>query len=270
MMYSNKIAVALKSANGKILREFGETVYVPFGEEYSVFVKNLNNVRALISISIDGKDIGDGTKFIVESNSSLNIERFLKEGNMNAGNRLKFIERNAAVENHRGIGVEDGIVRVECWFEKIMPVYKPTPAWIYGDDELFRNYKVGSSNDPNIYKSNVTYSTSEIKTGGLKTRGISGSSMTLNSVGTIQSSVNDAGITVEGSISKQQFTTGAWFPTESTSHVIVLKMLGQTADNTKVKTAVTTRAKPTCKTCGRLNKNSASFCSHCGTALTIL
>lgn len=270
-MYNNKLAVALKSAKGKILREFGETVYIPFGEEYSVFVKNLNNVRALVSISVDGKDIGDGTRFIVNANDSIDIQRFLKNGNLNEGNRLKFIERTAAVENHRGVGIEDGIVRVECWFEKPMPVYKPTPTWIYNDGPFYnyKDYTLGGSNDPTIYRSNTTTYSSEVKTKGMKTRGISGSNMTLNAVGSIQTSVNDVGITVEGSVSNQQFTTGAWFPVESTSHVIVLKMLGQTKDN-KVKQAVTTKAKAECKTCGRLNKATAKFCSECGTSLQIV
>lgn len=267
MMYNNKMAVALKSAKGKILREFGETVYVPFGEEYSVFVKNLNSVRALVTISIDGKDIGDGTRFIVEPNNSIDIERFVKEGNMSAGNRLKFIERTAGIENHRGIKAEDGLVRVEFWFEKIVPAYNPVwySTTVYGDEPFYnyRNTSIGST-DPNIYQNNVTYS-SDLKTKGPKTRGISGSSMSLNSVKT----VNDTGITVEGSISAQQFKQGSWFPIESTSQVIVLKLLGQT-ENVKVQTAVTTKVKAECKTCGRQNKAVAKFCSDCGTSLQIV
>jgi hypothetical protein len=35
MMYSNKLAVAIK-ANGKVLREFKDEVYIPFGQEYSL------------------------------------------------------------------------------------------------------------------------------------------------------------------------------------------------------------------------------------------
>ena len=124
MMYESKLAVALKSA-GKVLREFKDTVYVPFGSEYSIFVKNMNSVRALVSVSIDGEDVGDGTQFIVDANDSVDIERFIKDGNFNKGNRLKFIERNEAVEDHRGIGVEDGLVRVEFQFERIIPTYVP-------------------------------------------------------------------------------------------------------------------------------------------------
>ena len=44
MMYNNKLVAAIKS-NGKVLREFGEEVYIPFGSEYSILIKNLHSVR---------------------------------------------------------------------------------------------------------------------------------------------------------------------------------------------------------------------------------
>ena len=269
MMYNSKLVASLKSAKGKILREFGETVYVPFGEEYSIFVKNLNNVRALVSISVDGTDIGDGTKFIVDPNSSIDIERFVKEGNFNVGNRLKFIERTSAVENHRGIKAEDGLVRVEYWFERQVPVYKPTSTWIYnnpvvyGDNDwhLKRTDRYYTGDDIN---NRAMYSSNDILNSSVgEVRGNSTSSRSLTR------SMNDAGITVEGSVSNQQFVYGGYFPVEATSHVIVLKMLGQT-ENARVETAVTTKIKTECKTCGRRNKNSASFCSQCGTSLQIV
>lgn len=135
-MYSDKLAIAVK-VNGKVLREFKDTAFVPFGYEYSLLIRNLNSVRCRVSISIDGKDIADGDSFIINANSSLEIERFLKNGNMRAGNRFKFIERTAGVEAHRGgAQVEDGIIRVEFEFEKELapykqhyPVWEPTP-WV--------------------------------------------------------------------------------------------------------------------------------------------
>ena len=126
-MYGNKLAVAIKS-NGKVLREFKDIVYLPFSAEYSIFIKNLETVRASIKILIDGNDIGEGTTFVIPASSSIEIERFVKNGNFNKGNRFKFIERNASVENHRGIGGEDGLVVVEYQFEQRAPkteyVYK--------------------------------------------------------------------------------------------------------------------------------------------------
>jgi hypothetical protein len=106
-MYSNKLAVAIK-ANGKVLREFEDSVYLPFGSEYSIFIKNKNSVRASVKIEIDGADVTEGVSLVVNPNDEIELERFIKNGNLRAGNRFKFIERSGAIERHRGIGVDDG------------------------------------------------------------------------------------------------------------------------------------------------------------------
>jgi len=41
MMYESKLAAAIK-VDGKVLREFKDTVHIPFGSEYTVLLKNLN------------------------------------------------------------------------------------------------------------------------------------------------------------------------------------------------------------------------------------
>ena len=56
MMYNHLMACCLK-ANGKVLREFKDTVYVPFGQEYSILLKNLNKKRAVVNITIDGQNV---------------------------------------------------------------------------------------------------------------------------------------------------------------------------------------------------------------------
>jgi len=252
-MYNNKLAVAIKSA-GKVLREVGDSVYLPFGSEYSIFVKNLNSVRALVSISVDGQDVGDGTSFVVNPNDAIDIERFIKKGNLKEGNRLKFIERTANIEKHRGVGIEDGLIRIEFKFEHI-----PVPIY-YDTYNMWRSVNssphIGNIANPHIgnevtYTSNVTASvgTSEL------TKSFSAQ--------------NDVGITVPGSVSDQQFKETSWFPTESESHVIVLKMLGETETST-VTAPVTVKTKPKCTTCGRTNKATAKFCTECGTSLTLV
>ena len=54
-MYQSKLVASLK-ANGKVLREFKDKVYVPFASEYSILLKNLNTVRAEVHVYIDGED----------------------------------------------------------------------------------------------------------------------------------------------------------------------------------------------------------------------
>lgn len=248
MMYSNKLAIAVK-VNGKVLREFGDQVYVPFGSEYSIFIKNLNSVKALVSISIDGRDIGDGTQFVIYPNNSIDIERFLPKGNKKRGNKFKFIERTSKVEAHRGVGVEDGLVRVEYQFEKVEPLITKT----YTD--FISSYTVynSSGSAPPQFSNTVSYNASVEDSGVLRSR-----------------TLNDAGITVEGTVSDQNFVEASYFPVEAIKHVMVLKLLGETEDNIQVSNPVTVDVKPTCKTCGRKNKSTAKFCSECGTSLQIV
>src|SRR5271165_3710603 len=103
MAYSHNFVATVK-VGGKILRENSNVVAVPFGAEYSIYLKNQNSVRAIVRVSIDGKPISDvaGGWFIIDANSPLELERYLRNGNMNKGNRFKFIERTGQIEEHRG------------------------------------------------------------------------------------------------------------------------------------------------------------------------
>lgn len=297
MMYKNKLAVALKSA-GKVLREFKDSVYVPFGNEYSIFIKNLNSVRALVTVTVDGVDVGDGTRFVVDANDTIDIERFIKNGNFDEGNRLKFIERTGNIEDHRGVGIEDGLVRVEFNFEKpyVQQYYPyiPPRRSRWDDNNIFYTTNAGSpsvrdgliGSTSNVLRGQSTFTASN-SVGEAK--GAVQDSVNVNFVATGINTVdmqqkianadvneilneveNDVGITVPGSISDQQFKTASWFPTETETHVVVLKILGETKDNVKVKKAVTVRAKPKCETCNRTNKATAKFCTECGTSLNIV
>jgi len=146
-MYSEKLAIAVKH-NGRVLREHGDTVHLPFGSEYSLHFKNLNSVRALVRVSVDGQDATEGTSLIVPANGTVELERFIKGGNLSSGHKFKFIERTSKIENGpRGIKSEDGLIRVEFEFERqpakieyetIKKTYveeywktRPWPVWYY-------------------------------------------------------------------------------------------------------------------------------------------
>jgi hypothetical protein len=126
MMYQDKFVVAIK-ANGKVLRENKDLVHLPFGSEFSVLVKNLNSRRAKFTLHIDGTDVLDGEEIIVNANSEVEMKRFIRNGNMDEGNAFKFIERTQAIEDGpRGIKMDDGVVRVQFWFEQAPPVITTT------------------------------------------------------------------------------------------------------------------------------------------------
>ena len=261
MMYSNKLAAAIK-VNGKILREFKDTVYVPFASEYSVLIKNLNSVRAVVYVFIDGENVVPGG-LVLNAGQEIDLERSIKNNNLNEGNKFKFIERTGNIEKHRGIKLEDGLVRVEYCFER---VYRPSllgHAW--NDNRVYGSPAMGiahTSGNPNILRGVNT------SAGDFTTYSAVASSVATNNM-TASATNNDAGITVPGSKSEQKFQTANSFATESEKHSMIIKLLGETADNKPVIEAVTVKHKPECKTCGKLNRATAKFCSECGASLEI-
>ena len=256
-MYNQKLVASLK-ANGRVLREFKDTVYVPFGSEYSLLIKNLNTVKAIVNITIDGDNVMEGG-LVVEPGQEIDLERSVKNGNLKEGNKFKFIERTNAVEQHRGVRLEDGIVRIEFQFEK--PWYQPAYTWNHSHTPISTSSVLRGQT---VYASGASGSTNTAFINTVT------ASTTSASVNTSSAYYNDAGITVPGSKSDQSFQTARWFPTEAEKHVMILKLLGETPDNKPVSKPVTVKNKPKCVTCGKQNKATAKFCTECGTALEIV
>lgn len=252
--------VASIKVKGKILREFKDTVYISYGSEYSLLLKNLNIVRSVANVFIDGTNIVPGG-LVLNPGQEIDLERSILNGNLNEGNRFKFIERTANIENHRGIKAEDGLIRIEYQFEK---VYKRQDGinWKQGspftkwDDGHFKTYSSSilrsSASTNNIY--NISCSTADT---------------TYNDRTITTQSLSDIGITVPGSKSEQKFVSANWFETEIEKHSIILRLLGETPENETIRNPITVKAKPKCVTCGKQNKATAKFCTECGTHLTI-
>jgi hypothetical protein len=268
MMYKKNVVACVK-VGGKILREQSDRVILPFGSEYSILLKNLDSVRVQAKVSIDGQDATEGTWLIIEANSSLELERFIRNGNLDKGNRFKFIERTKPIEDARGIKADDGLVRIEYKKEYIAPpVVTQTnivrTKYIYDYDYWYPYYLPYRP-----YYDGITYTSCNASQS-------SGSLMRSASVNTMSATMDfaaqkvDAGITVPGSESNQQFQNGSGFATESQSEVIILHLVGTNQKSQSVKKAVTVSDKPKCVTCHKVNKGGSKFCSQCGTALEII
>lgn len=251
MMYNNKFVIAIK-VGGRILREIGDSVYIPFGSEYSILAKNLHTERAAVSITIDGQDVLDASRVIVSPLSETEITRSIRNNNLNEGNRFKFIERTASIEEYRGIKVDDGIIVVSFEYER--GYVKST----WHKDSYISNTSYRSTAFGDVcalYDANTT------------TRGPQAMNSTYPGAGTIACSA--PGITVAGSISNQQFTT-THFEGNGVVNTIVLKLVGTTADRQPIAAPLTVATKPKCTTCGTVNKATSKFCSNCGTSLQVV
>lgn len=274
-MFSQNAVVCIK-VNGKILRESKDTVSLPFSSEYSILVKNLNSVRAQVAISVDGQDATEKTRLIIQPNSTVELERFIKGGDMSSGARFKFIERTPEIEAHRGIQAEDGLVRVEFWKELVrrpaIPPYEPRPRYPLGGVPYPRpRYPMGGCPRPDslgpMRRSQISGSSAprQKSTSSVGHRQYS----PLRSTGSMQREPersSDAGITVPGSQSNQQFQSTFGFPLEPQSTVITLRLRGDIGGEPVV-VPVTVKDVPVCRFCGLKGKAGLSFCGRCGAGL---
>ncbi len=270
MVYNQKLAVAVKH-NNKVLREDGETVFVPFGSEYSLLIKNLNNTLAVVKIEIDGTDATEGG-LVVKPGASVDLERFLSD-NLNSGNKFKFIEKTSAISDHRGDKIDDGLIRVSYQFEKPgqkkqllwdtldttnLNMYGSTGGWTSGSSSL-RSRGIGGQS---VGSSGPQYSTQS-----LSSFDDVGEVYCSADATPVSKSMNEAGITVKGSESNQKFREVTVGELDSKEHVIVLQLKGVTETNKPVKEAVTVKSKKQCPSCGKKFNARNKFCPDDGTFL---
>ena len=244
MVYKNNFAIAIKDRGGHVLREHGEEVYLPFGSEYSILLKNLDSRKALAHIYIDGKDVMECKGLILNGNSNIDLKRFLLDDDMSKGPRFKFIEKTSDIERYRGNKVDDGIVRVEYQFEQ------KNLNWSFTYHTPFMNDGTDHSHYSHYYYNQYTTCNTI-------------SDQSNNCFNVVQNNLddNENGITVKGTEVNQNFQYGYINTLESESHVICLRLKGG------VKKPVTVKTKKRCEICGKKNTSKNKFCFNCGNNL---
>lgn len=258
-MYSNKLVVAIK-ANGKILREFDDVVALPFGTEYSILVKNLGETRVRFTVTIDGESATEDLYVLCEPGKEVELQRFIKNGNLQSGNAFKFIERTSKIEKHRGIRAEDGLVRIEYEFEvRSMPVNRPDPI-----PYSYKEWPWPSQGKINrVDSSSYTYSNSGTDEYAQYSAQCSVASNVLRSA--------SAGVTAPGSRVDQTFSmSNKPFLSDGKNYTIVLKLVGETKSGAPVVQPVTVKTPKVCPMCGTHCKYKDKFCKECGSALDVI
>ena len=262
-MYSNKLVCSVK-ANGKFLREDvrenESTVYLPFKTEYSLFLKNLSERRALVHVDIDGKNMSEGG-LIVAAGQSIDLER---PAGFGAGRKFKFIEKTTEISDFRGDHPEDGLVVIKWQFERpyyniIVNPWPSPPVWIGGRGTAEPNwiYNSHTITNANIGSASNSSSTSTLKNDAVYTSCCTSQEPVCASA---CAAPQPQGITVEGSKSNQNFTSGYIGNLEGTLYSMVIKLYGGPRP-------IYVRERIQCPTCGRKWKTSFEFCGNCGTAI---
>lgn len=278
-MYNNKLAIAIKSG-GRVLREFGDKVYVPFGTEYTILIKNLHTTKALVNITVDSSNATD-SGLVIEAGKEIELERFLKK-DLNKGNKFKFIERTSSIEKHRGIGLEDGLIVVNYQFEE--PAYYPvriSPFVLYDYSPINPTWTICTNGNADLGGNSGggsmggTYTCNNVSLdasfeGNQRSATYSANLSATKSATNLNKETSVNGITVPGSLNEQKFVHAHVGRLEATKHSMVIKLLGETDDNKPVSRPVTVDIKPKCVTCGKNNKATSKFCNSCGTSLQIL
>jgi len=280
-MTFNDNFVAVIKYKGKVLREQNGKVRLPFGSEYSIWLKNMESVNAVVTITVDGKDVLAGHSLIVSPNSDTELRGFMK--GQKVTNRFRFIEKTDDIRNFRGDRIDDGLIRVEYKFEKKVEFpewwYIPGPIKPHDDDPWrsivpsrgpWRDSTLGNSPVDNttndVYYSN---SSNKVSKSTLKRKSMSPTTTVSCHY------ANEDGITVKGSETRQDFVYGSTGTLEDRSHVITIQIKGAvhsaskkgTVRAKKVKKAVTVRTRLQCSSCGRKWKSTYKFCPRCSTYL---
>ena len=272
MVYSNKF-VACVIVDGKIAREIrnndGDSVYLPFGTEYELRLKNKDTRRAVVSVEIDGQSALGGTQLVIEPNSESDLKGFLDAASNIARNRFRITEKTEQISEFRGDRVDDGLIRIEWQFEKAplrsrLPMRK-WPGW---------------SSDPGLKKGGrrpewpeePRWMCNNSSDGRVETQSFGeniASSGILRSKGLSPASVPDSSpvITVAGSIVNQKFGSTEVGELESEKFAIVIQLRGIASSGEKVEAPLLVRTKTQCPNCGDMNSSGHKFCAGCGTCL---
>lgn len=291
-MYNKNFVVAVK-VGGKILREVEDLVYLPFGSEYTILLKNTSTKKVKAKVSIDGKDATEDVQLVINPGESTELKRFIRNGNLEVGNAFKFIEKTAQIEAFRGNKAEDGLITVEYEFEYKYeaPKYVYRDCWGSGYDRLggtlYHKGLLGDNSQQVFYNSvdsgclsgnalNATYSTTSCSSDNARDIASNNSAeysaeVKMSSGNILRSKAkSDAGITAPGQVVDQKFFTATWFVTDGVRHSMTLQLKGQTDNLKVVKQAVVVKKVQRCTMCGTNTKQTAKFCHQCGASVEIV
>lgn len=110
-MYKNKFAAALKIGNEVLLEDkTTQEISLPYGSEYSIFLKNLSDHLASVDIFIDGKK--EYTNIKINSKDSLDLNAF------KSGNAFKFVEKSEELNKLRPERIEDSLIEIVITYFK--------------------------------------------------------------------------------------------------------------------------------------------------------
>ena len=260
MMYNNLFAAAIMVDN-KVLNESKGVYYLPFGTEYSIYLKNLNSIRASVNMTIDGESITQNKRILIEPNSACILERYIDKPIC-----FKFIEKTNSIREYRGNRIDDGIIRIGFQFavKQEVPYVIPYPYQWPSDASVTWTANNSNADVDRYMHTPPKYIYQTWCKSGAHDGGVVPQSMTNKSVALDECC---DGITVGGSDSTQRITTVTCRDVFGDENIIVLQLKGFSDNNDRINTIEFSKNKRRCETCGKVNKIQAKFCQECGSRL---
>lgn len=272
-MFKNSFAVAIKH-NGQVLSENKESVFLPFGSEYSISLKNLNSLTAFVKIFIDGKEVTPLRGIEMDPKQSFDINRFYDKNNS-----FKFIELTEEIKKQRGSDLEDSLVRVEVrfdeaesLFDKMNRLEKTTIGPSIGRDISFPEPYIVDGGPGSLFPpGGLVPQPSICDSIRYQAKDFTGD-MTTAATATFASNGDNArGITVSGSPAQEAYPGKESYSKQMrslSSETIFNFLLTGFQDNQVIDTAVTNKSKKICPTCGKKYKYKYNYCPMDGTYLS--
>jgi hypothetical protein len=247
-MHKDGFIVSIKNEQGNILRESyscspAET-YLPFNSEYSIFLKNTHNRKAIAKITIDGTDVLSGKGVILNPYGSDTLERFILDGNLTIGKKFKFVPlSDSRVQDPTSS--ENGLIKVEFRLEKRLNISVARPISI---------------------SNKMSYRAPDERT---RYREVS-ATMNMFETASCNYYVNNSmpesnGATIEGSTSNQRFKLTTIGELEPGSTIITLQLKGYKEIKQNDDILVNDSKRKYCVNCGKRLRFKDNYCSKCGT-----
>ena len=226
-MFSNDFVVCILRDGKVVYEDRGGVARLPFGQEYTIYLKNKHSRRAVAEISIDDVHIGD---FVVNAHSSVEIKR---PADRDAAFKFVSVDSDAAKMEGKSEDDASGVVTVKWSLEQvryrhhtIVPyVYTTTPKpwgepWVYPKGPTI-TYVEARPRTLRSLSSGPSHQCFSMFSGDVS----------VNTSANLAPMPSNVGVTVDGSITNQTFRTVSMdLESTTTTMIIVLRGLDAKAE----------------------------------------
>lgn len=259
-MFIKDFVVSICTKDG-ICREFkdslgGQAVYLKYGSEYSIYLKNLRDVRACVKVTVDGTETtADG--LVIGANASHTLEGVIGADNV-THNVFKFIAKTRKIKEFRGDKADDSVIQVSVTFEKKPVVRRPSlleeypwihDQWYSRPVKALNNYSLGNAQQMGFHCNTRSCSNEAVSTSNIS-----------------PASLDMGGITVPGTPTDVRYSTTTFNASDDTTSVS-FRLSGVNPEDQIIQNPVVTSRKRQCPTCGTHNPNTNKYCGECSRCL---